>query len=334
MNCAVSSSTSTKASNICIPIPRKLVKRTRTLPVNSKLLVLGLGYSGSRVGALAKALGIEVIATRRQPSKGANILFDSNTGQQPVMRQLQGVTHVLSCIPPNCRGQDPVLPILGDLLRDLPLRWVGYLSTTGVYGDRQGAWVDEGDDPRPEQTRSLRRLECERDWQQAKLRVPAQILRLPGIYGPGRSVLLSLRSGRARCVDKPGHRFSRIHVDDIAGAILHLIAEAEFGHRPEIVNICDDRPASIPELMQHAAKLLACPRPELQSFSTAAAGMSPMALSFWREHRQVNNALLVRTLGYQLLHPDFRSGLTDCHWREMAGRSPLQNSLAEIHFSS
>ena len=316
-------SMSSGADNVGLLVPRKLIKRTRALPANSRLLILGLGYSGSRVRALAEAIGTEVIATRRQFDKGGNLVFDSTTGQRPTTQQLRGVTHMLSCIPPDCLGQEPVLTAFGSSLRDLPLQWVGYLSTTGVYGDRQGGWVDEIDKPRPEQIRSCRRLECERYWQQAGLRVPVQILRLPGIYGPGRSVLLSLRSAQTRCIDKPGHKFSRVHVDDIAGAVLHLITEAEFGRRPEVVNICDDYPASIPELTQYAARLMSCPKPKLQSFDTVAADMTPMALSFWREHRRVSNALLVRTLGYRLLHPDFRSGLTDCYRQDIACRPKL-----------
>ena len=149
-------------------------------------------------------------------------------------------------------------------LRSLPLRWAGYLSTTGVYGDRQGGWVSEQDDPAPALDRSMRRLNCEKTWLRSGL--PIQILRLPGIYGPGRSVLNGLEQGRARLIDKPGQVFCRIHVEDIAGACWHLMHRAEQGApatmrvgtvlKTAVVNVVDDLPAPTAELMRHAAALL------------------------------------------------------------------------------
>ena len=289
----------------------ELVNRSRALPAGSKLLILGAGYSGSTVAALTEALGTPVLRTRRQPDGNANTLpFDSTNGIRPTREDLQGVTHVLSTIPPERNGQDPVLSqLLADLLT-LPLNWVGYLSTTGVYGDHNGDWVSETTEATPGQERSQRRLACEDAWRNSGL--PVQILRLPGIYGPGRSILANLRDGRARRIIKPGQVFCRIHVEDIAGACLHLIHAANRGERPSLVNIVDDHPAPSHELLDFAAELLDQPQLPSEDFATASTGMSAMAQSFWAENRRVSNALLCKTLGYRLLHPNFQAGLRDC----------------------
>ena len=200
-------------------------------------------------------------------------------------------------------------------LRSLPLRWAGYLSTTGIYGDRQGGWVSEQDDPAPKLDRSIRRLNCEQAWLRSGL--PIQILRLPGIYGPGRSVLNGLQQGRARLIEKPDQVFCRIHVEDIAGACWHLMHHAEQGvpaspGNRSIVNVVDDLPAPTAELMRHAANLLGCALPPLEPFDQIVESMSPMAQSFWSENRRVSNHKLCHELGYALLHPNYRVGLQDC----------------------
>ena len=289
----------------------ELVKRSRALPATSKLLVLGGGYSGSVVAALLRSLGTPVLTTRRQPSNAADTLsFDSAKGLRPSLDDLKGVTHVLSTIPPDRNGEDPVLSQLMADLSTLAPQWVGYLSTTGVYGDHKGAWVSETTAATPGQERSQRRLACEDAWKQSGL--PVQILRLPGIYGPGRSILTNLRDGRARRIVKPDQVFCRIHVEDIAGACLHLIHTASTGERPSVVNVVDDYPAPSHELLDFAAELLDQPPLDSEDFATASAGMSAMAQSFWAENRRVSNTLLCQTLGYRLLHPDFRAGLRDC----------------------
>ena len=236
-----------------------LVKRTQPLSADSKLLVLGGGYSGRCLANLARALGTPVLCTRRSlDSAEADLLFDSNGQDQLDPAALDGVTHLLSTIPPDREGNDPVLLKLLPTLGNLPLRWAGYLSTTGVYGDRQGGWVAEQDDPAPALDRSMRRLNCEKTWLRSGL--PIQILRLPGIYGPGRSVLNGLEQGRARLIDKPGQVFCRIHVEDIAGACWHLMHRAEQGvpaspGNESIVNVVDDLPSS------HRRTDAACRRP-------------------------------------------------------------------------
>ena len=288
-----------------------LVNRSRPLDPSAKVLVLGHGFSGRCFRRLLEALGTQVISTRRQPAPGSpDLPFDSETGHRPDPDALADVTHVLCTIPPTTDGRDPVLTQLGANLRDLQPKWVGYLSTTGVYGDRKGGWVSETDPATPGQERSRRRLACEEAWLNSGL--PVQILRLPGIYGPGRSVLESLRSGRSRWISKPDQVFCRIHVEDIAGACLHLIHRAAAGQQPSIINVSDNMPAPSEDLLAFAAELLNCNLPPQESFETAALSMSTMARSFWSENRRVSNQLLCDRLGYTLLHPDYRSGLLDC----------------------
>jgi len=292
-----------------------LVNRCQPLPADVTLLVLGAGFSGSHFAALARQLGTRVLTSMRLPADSSDpstLRFDSQLNQLPDPEQLQGVTHVLSTVPPERDGQDPVIRCLGDTLQRLPLQWLGYLSTTGVYGDRQGAWVRESDPATPMQERSQRRLACEEAWQ--RFDGPVQILRLPGIYGPGRSPFQAILRGDLQPIDKPGQVFSRVHVDDIAGACWHLIQEAAQGRRPPIVNISDDEPAPSAQIQGYAAELLGITLPQARPYSDASQTMSAMARSFWAENRRVSNALLCEELGYTLLHPTFRSGLLDC-WK-------------------
>lgn len=292
-----------------------LVNRSQPLKAEARVLVLGGGYSGGHVARLLRALGTTVRCSRRHlDGSEADLIFDSATGQIPTADDLDGITHVLSTIPPTAEGQDPVLTHLGSQLRERSLIWVGYLSTTGVYGDRRGEWVSEEDPADPGQPRSERRHACEQAWLDSGL--PVQILRLPGIYGPGRSVLNSLQAGKARRILKADQVFCRIHVDDIAGACLHLMHRAADGPGPAIVNVSDDCPAAPQDLLLYGADLLKCELPEEEPFDVASRSMSAMARSFWSENRRVRNTLLCRQLGYKLLHPDFKAGLQDCFCQE------------------
>ena len=308
-----------------------LVKRSQPLVAEAKLLVLGAGYSGRCLASLARAMGTAVICTRRSlDAAEADLLFDSNgqNGFDPAA--LEGVTHLLSTIPPDREGNDPVLSKLLPTLRSLPLRWAGYLSTTGIYGDRQGAWVSEEDPPAPALERSIRRLNCETAWRDSGL--PVQILRLPGIYGPGRSVLNGLQEGRARMIEKPGQVFCRIHVEDIAGACWHLIHHAEKGYQPTrvnaaVVNVVDDLPAATADLLRYAASLLGCAPPPTEQFDQISESMSPMARTFWSENRRISNHRLCQDLGYQLLHPNYRVGLQDCLNQDKLNSSALKTHL-------
>ncbi len=272
---------------------------------------MGGGYSGQHLAALARSLGSEVICSRREINKpGADIVFDSSTKSFTENSDLKNITHLLSCIPPESNGTDPVLSLLNNELDKMSLSWVGYLSTTGVYGDCKGGWVEENDIPNPQQERSKRRLACEQAWQKTGL--PIQILRLPGIYGPGRSAIDNLKQGNNKIVDKPNQVFSRIHVDDIAGAIIYLINLANEGVSPQIINISDNLPTSNIEVMKFAATLTGDRLPQPESFETASKKMSPMALSFWQENRRVSNKMLCKELGYRLIHPTYKDGLLDC----------------------
>ncbi len=288
-----------------------IVKRFDPLPVKSKLIIFGGGFSGQHLASACKALGNKVLCSRRQGNtKGADFIFDSRNKELP-KEILEDATHVLSCIPPSAEGKDPLLQqVKSQLLNAKNLKWVGYLSTTGVYGDSQGAWVDEKMTPKPKQARSIRRLSCEKEWIETGL--PLQILRLPGIYGPGRSAFESLLIGKSKMIDKPNQVFSRIHVDDIAGAILFLINVASQGNRQIIVNVADNLPTNNIEVLRYAATLTGKTLPKIEPFENAAKSMSPIALSFWQENRRINNELLCKKLGYHLIHPDFRFGMKDC----------------------
>ena len=292
-------------------------------PVKSRgqLLVLGGGYSGRRFAAAMAAAGFAVTLTHRGTKDRTTrdpwrwLAFDPAAGVVPGDGDLAGTTHLLSTIPPDRHGQDPALLALAPLLEALPLDWVGYLSTTGVYGDRQGAWVDETSEPNPGLERSRARLACERAWLDSGL--PVQSFRLPAIYGPGRSPFAGLAQGTSRLVHKPGQVFCRIHVDDIVGALGHCLA-LPAPQRPTVINVSDDCPCPSGETLGFAAHLLNCKLPPVQPFATLAETMGPMALSFWAENRRVSNRLLCRELGYQLRYPSYREGLVACLAEERA----------------
>ena len=286
------------------------VKQLDPLPPKSKLVIFGGGYSGQRIASAWRKLGAKVLCSRRKNgSKGADFIF--NADQEFSNEILEGATHVLSCIPPLPSGEDPVLlKLKSQLLNSKKIKWVGYLSTTGVYGDSKGKWVNENTPPNPQQDRSIRRLSCEKQWLDTKL--PIQILRLPGIYGPGRSVFESLLNGTTKMIDKPGQVFSRIHVDDIAGSVLFLINLYFQGKTPSIVNVADNLPANNLDVINFAAKIAKKSLPSRVPFDIAQKTMSPMAISFWQENRKVDNKLLCKKLGYSLIYPDFKSGLKDC----------------------
>ena len=287
-----------------------IVKQLERLPLKSKLIIFGGGYSGQRIASVGRGLGLTVLCSRRENgSKGADFIFNSD--QEFSNEIIEGATHVLSCIPPLLSGKDPVLSqIKAQLLNAKNLEWVGYLSTTGVYGDTKGEWVNENTSPNPQQERSVRRFSCEKEWLETNL--PIQILRLPGIYGPKRSTFESLLNGTTKRIDKPGQVFSRIHVDDIAGAVFFLINLYSQGKNPTVVNVADDLPTNNLEVIDFAAKLANKSLPPSIPFEIAKKSMSPMALSFWQENRKVDNKLLCKKLGYSLIYPDFKSGLKNC----------------------
>ncbi len=216
---------------------------------------------------------------------------------------MESATAIISTVPPSAEG-DPVLARYGDQLAKISKQaWIGYLSTTGVYGDTGGALVDEASALNPSNDRSQWRATCEQGW----LSVSAHIFRLSGIYGQGRSSVDRLRLGLARRIDNPGHLFSRIHVDDIAQTLIASINQPSPG---QIYNLCDDEAAEQQVVEAYAAELLGIEPPPLVPFDEAIREMSPIAKTFWQDNRRVDNARIKNELGVKLIYPTYREGLT------------------------
>lgn len=270
-----------------------------------RMVVAGLGYAGSAIAAEAVARGFAVLGTARDPTAARpvpKIAFDA-AGEA-----IRGATHLVVTAPPGEAG-DPVLAAHADAIARAPaLRWIGYLSTTGVYGDRGGGVVDEGTEPAPTQPRSRRRLAAEQAWREAAAARGAalDLFRVGGIYGPGRSALDEVRAGTARRVAKPGHAFSRIHRDDIA---LAVVAAALRPDGVRVLHLVDDEPAPSSDVIAEAARLLGLQPPPEMPFEVARESMSPMALSFWSENRQVTSLRTKAALGIAWRYPSYREGL-------------------------
>lgn len=284
----------------------------------STLFCFGLGFSAQVLAARLKAKGWGVVGTTREMQKAADLaaqsydlhLFD---GSAPLADAsvMAPATHMLISVPAddatNNQSGDPVLRWHGADIAALPhLKWVGYLSTTGVYGDRAGDWVDEQSDLRPTQARSKRRAEAEAGWLNLwrERGVPVQVFRLAGIYGPGRNQLEGLRRGTAKRLVKPGQVFCRIHVEDIATVLEASMAKPNPG---AIYNVADDEPAPPQDVVAYAAKLLGIEPPPEQPFDAAA--LTPMAASFYGDNRRVRNDRIKRELGVALKYPTYREGL-------------------------
>ncbi len=278
------------------------------------LFCFGLGYSARALAERRLAEGWRVSGTTRDEDKAEALgragftlhLFDRGRPLAASAAALDGVTHLLSSVPPDESG-DPVLDAhRADIKACEGLAWIGYLSTTGVYGDRDGGWVDEDSELRPSGERSRRRVAAERAWLELRRvgGLPVHIFRLAGIYGPGRSPLDSVRAGTARRIDRPGQVFSRTHVADIARVLEASMARPNPGR---IYNVCDDRPAAPAEVTAFACELLGVAPPPLIPFEDAA--LSAMARSFWRDNKRVSNRRLHQELGVELLYPDYRAGL-------------------------
>jgi nucleoside-diphosphate-sugar epimerase len=275
------------------------------------LLVFGLGYSGRAIAEAARDAGFAVSGTSRQPDFPAPagialIPFDAAEGA------IAAATHIVATAAPGERG-DPVLAQYADAIAAAPaLRWIGFLSSTGVYGDRGGDWVDEQSEPRPTSARATARRAAEIAWEvmgEARA-TPVDLLRLAGIYGPGRSTFDDLRTGRGRRIDKPGHVFGRIHQADIAQGTLAALRQAETLSGTRVLNFNDDLPAEPAEVVTEAARLLGIAPPPLIPFAEVAAGMTPMGRSFWAESRQVSSTRTQQALGRRWLYPTYREGLS------------------------
>jgi nucleoside-diphosphate-sugar epimerase len=289
------------------------MKKTASLLGNkNKFLILGSGFSGSFFAKTIRKYDCTALTSSRSASNDPNsFVFNSENGAFPDEKIFDGVTHILSCIPPDKNGTDPVLKSLKNKLKTLPLEWVGYLSTTGVYGNTKGDWVSETDEPNPFQKRSHKRLNCEKEW--IKSGLPVQIFRLPGIYGPGRSTFEAIKSKKIRVISKKNQVFSRIHVADITNAIIYLLQNKNSLKFYQIINIADDEPCSQIEVIQYCYDLLGLTMPKPILFEDAKEELSPMAQSFWMENRRVSNKLLCETLGYKLIYKNYKIGLKNCY---------------------
>jgi nucleoside-diphosphate-sugar epimerase len=259
----------------------------------SRLLIFGLGYTAQRIADAMRARGWQVCAT----GNAGDIAF---ADRDAVLAALAEATHILSSVPPDrASGGDPVLDAYGAALEGKSLF---YLSSTGVYGDRQGAWVDEATPTIAQSGEGRRNARAEADL--AWLNLGARVFRLPGIYGPGRSAIDRVQEGKARRIDLPGQVFSRVHVDDIAsGVVAAMVQDAPAG----AYNLGDDWPCSGNEVTEHACRLACLPLPPLESLEEA--NLSEMARGFYAENRRVANGKAKRVLGWQPAYPTYVEGL-------------------------
>ena len=281
-----------------------------------RLFCFGLGYAARVLAAALMGEGWTVAGTCRDEAARADLaadgidafLFDRDRPLDDAAAALGGATHLLSSVPPDADG-DPVLARhAGAVAAVEGLAWAGYLSSTGVYGDTGGAAVDESAAVNPTSEHGRRRAAAEGGWLDLRRAagVPVHVFRLSGIYGPGRSALGAVRAGQARRIDKPGHLFARIHVDDIAAVLRASMARPDPG---AVYNVCDDEPAPAADVVAFACEILGVDAPPLVPFHQAAKEMSPMALSFWRDNRRVDNSRIKGELGVRLKFPDYRAGL-------------------------
>ncbi|QEL23818.1 SDR family oxidoreductase [Bosea sp. F3-2] len=278
------------------------------------ILVLGLGYSAGFFARAALARGWEVTGTVRSAEKAAQLsregirtlVFDGFAVSSALGKAVAEADAVLVSVQPSEDG-DPALGPLRSALTAAPnLRWIGYLSTIGVYGDQSGAWIDETTPPAPTNTRTRQRVVIEEAWLQLgrDSGKPVQIFRLSGIYGPGRNAITKLRAGTANRLIKPGQVFNRIHVDDIAGVLMASLAQPRNG---AVYNVTDDEPGPPQDIITFAAELTGLEPPPEIPFEQAQ--LSPMAASFYGESKRVSNALVKRELGYAFRYPTYREAL-------------------------
>ncbi|MBW7972122.1 SDR family oxidoreductase [Bradyrhizobium sp. BR 10289] len=281
-----------------------------------RLFILGLGYSARHFVRRFGDSFSHIAATVRDPGQRDDLAgievhaFAGGSPTRETVERIRDADVLLISIPPG-NGGDPALNAFADVLA-AGHRKVVYLSTIGVYGDHAGAWVDESTPPQAMFDRTRMRLAAEQAWTDGT-RGDAAILRLAGIYGPGRNALVTLRAGTARRIIKPGQVFNRIHADDIASAIMAAVRREASG----IFNVCDDEPTPPQDVIAYAAQLMGVAPPPEEAFETAE--MSPMARSFYASSARVSNAKLKRQLGVTLAYPTYRHAL-DALWRAGEGR--------------
>jgi len=282
-----------------------------------KLFCFGYGYSCDYIGHALGEAGWAIGGTTRNTEKRETLksrgvdahLFDVDCPLPDPLFALQDTTHLVISTPPGDEG-DPAFLMHGeDILKLKNLEWIGYLSTTGVYGDRDGDWVDENCELTPNSQRGSRRVKAEEQWLSLVQShgLPVHTFRLSGIYGPGRSALDTIRAGVARRIEKPGHAFSRIHVEDIAQVV---IASMQAPNPGAAYNVADDLAAPSHEVIAHACELLAKPVPPLIPFEEA--DLSPMARSFYNDNKRVKNDRIKAELGVNLKYKNYIDGLQAC----------------------
>lgn len=287
---------------------------SRSDPAPGHLFCFGLGYTCRRLAQRLLKQGWRVSGTTRSGETAAALrqegieawLFGGDAEDTLDKTAFADVTHIIASIPPGAEG-DPALSGPPDWVSSAPLlRWVGYLSTPAVYGDRGGAFVHEDDEPNPGSRRGERRLAAERAWVSAfeKTDVSVQVFRLSGIYGPGRSAIDQLRGGTARIIDKPGQVFNRIHVDDIGTILMASMQRPSHGR---IYNVADDEACPSGDVISYAAGLLGVEPPEPIPFDSAE--LSPMARSFYSECKRLDTSRIKSELGVELAYPTYREGL-------------------------
>lgn len=268
------------------------------------LLCIGHGYSATALSLRLIPQGWHVIGTTRSADKArrlADMGVEALVWPGDISDALTRATHLLSSVGPD-EGGDPVIRDLGPAIAAKAWDWVGYFSTTAVYGHHNGAWVDEATALTPTTARGAARVKAEAEW--AALGLPLHIFRLAGIYGPGRGPFEKVRDGTARRIFKPGQVFSRIHVEDIANVVEASLRQPNPG---AIYNVCDDDPASPEDVLSLAATLLGLPEPPIVPYEDAE--MTPMARSFYAENKRVRNDRIKQELGVKLTFATYREGL-------------------------
>ncbi|WP_293812178.1 SDR family oxidoreductase [uncultured Bosea sp.] len=278
------------------------------------ILILGLGYSAGFFARAALARGWEVTGTVRSAEKAAALsregiralVFGGFAVSSALAKAVAEADAVLVSVQPAEDGDPALGPLRAALMAAPNLRWIGYLSTIGVYGDQDGAWIDEDTPPAPTNARTRQRVEIEEAWLQLgrDSGKPVQIFRLSGIYGPGRNAITKLRAGTANRLIKPGQVFNRIHVDDIAGVLMASLAQPRNG---AIYNVTDNEPGPPQDVVTFAAELTGLEAPPEIPFEQAK--LSPMAASFYGESKRVSNALVKREFGYAFRYPTYREAL-------------------------
>lgn len=285
------------------------------------LAAIGFGYTAAALAKRLKSAGWRVTGSKRTAAGAdavrqqldAAFVLDDQTPAAQLSPALASATHLLVSAAPGPDG-DPLIDRIAQVREHLAqLEWVGYLSTVGVYGNHGGAWVDETTEPQPTSERGRRRLHAEAAWHDFGRRhaIAVQVFRLPGIYGPGRSVFDRLRAGTSRRIIKPGQVFNRMHVDDIAGALEQAVG-APAGTSTTF-NLTDDLPGPPQDVIEYAADLMGIEPPPEIAFESA--DMTPMARSFYGENKRVSNARMKAELGFAPRYPTYREGLAAI-WRE------------------